>query len=80
MMRPTAEEGPTTWTAPCPGCGSALIVEDGSSEVIHEDCAGCGRRLIRVWTDTVFVITFSEWAGQESGRSARSAKLPRRQH
>ncbi len=67
MTQPVDEDGPATWTAPCPGCGSALIVQDGGSEVVHEDCPGCGRRLIRVWTDTVFMIAFSEWAGRASG-------------
>lgn len=66
MTQPVNEDGPRTWMAPCPGCGSALEIEDGEAEIIHEDCPGCGRRLIRVWTDTVFMITFSEWAGQPS--------------
>jgi hypothetical protein len=40
MTQAIGEEGPATWTAPCPGCGSALIIEEGSSEVVHEDCRG----------------------------------------
>jgi hypothetical protein len=66
MTETIYEDGPRTWTAPCPGCGSRLEIEDGSAEVSHEDCPGCGRHLVRVWTDTVFMITFSEWAGQSS--------------
>jgi len=36
------------------------------SEVVHGDCPGCGRLLIKVWTGTVFMIMFSEWTGQPS--------------
>ena len=45
-----------------------LKIEDGDDEVVHEESPGCGRRLVRVWTDTAFMITFCEWAGQTSGQ------------
>jgi hypothetical protein len=69
MTQAIGEEGPAAWTAPCPGCGSAVVIQDGEAQIVHADCAGCGRRLIRVWTDTIFMITFSEWAGQTSANS-----------
>jgi len=68
VTQPTDEDGPATWIAPCPGCGAELEIQDGGDEVVHEDCPGCGRALIRVWTDYVFMITFSEWARRASGQ------------
>ena len=62
----TADLGPKQFMVPCPGCATGLPIEEGGPETTHVRCPGCSRLVIIVWTDTAFLVTFSEWAGQEN--------------
>jgi hypothetical protein len=55
----------------CPNCVTAYELEDGSAEVRHQVCEGCGHTLVIVWTDTMLLVNFSEWNGEPTTERER---------
>jgi hypothetical protein len=55
---------PNGATVSCPSCTTSFGLEDGSQEIHHHLCEGCGRTLVAIWTDTMLLVNFSEWGGK----------------
>jgi hypothetical protein len=51
-------------TISCPKCVTVHELEEGSAEVHHKVCEGCGKTLVIIWTDSMLLVNFSEWAGE----------------
>lgn len=45
------------YAIPCPGCGTAISIEEGGPETDRRTCSGCGNLLMILRTETVFMAT-----------------------